>query len=126
MGTVLGTVGCVIQINISGMSFKEAQAIRSPTLLDRVDYADFLLVVKVIVEAADTVQMAVNCFGLKPSIQEKIDISQQFFMGHVLKGYIQLQDKMLKGIHIVLHCVRGVVPSLQETPVVQYRVGNAH
>lgn len=31
MGTVLGTIGCVIQINISGVSFKEAQTGRSPT-----------------------------------------------------------------------------------------------
>ncbi len=31
MGTVLGTIGCVIQINISDVSFKEAQAGRSPT-----------------------------------------------------------------------------------------------
>jgi hypothetical protein len=31
VGTVLGTIGCVIQINISDVSFKEAQAGRSPT-----------------------------------------------------------------------------------------------
>jgi len=56
---------------------------------DRIAQRNLLFVVKIAVEAADAVQMAVNRFGLQSSVQQIIDICSQLLIGDRFDGNVQ-------------------------------------
>jgi len=96
------------------------------TALHRVDHGHLLFLDEVVVKPPDAVQVTVDGFGLQPSIQEVIEVSQQLFMGHRLDGYIHPDHELLERVHIVLNGMARVIPSLQEPAVIQNGGGNGH
>ena len=88
---------------VSGQGPGEPQSVAS---LDRVGDMEFFFLREVMVKAPDAVQMGVDGLGLKPPVQKMIDIVQDLLVGHSFNRFIQPQYKMLKGVHVVLHCMR--------------------
>jgi hypothetical protein len=56
---------------------------------DRVAQRNLLFVVKIAIEAADAVQMAVNRFRLQSSVQKIIDVCGQLLIGDRFDGNVQ-------------------------------------
>jgi len=72
---------------------------------DRVADRYLFFVVKITVEAPDTVQMAVDRFGPQPSGQQIIDISVDLLIADVLNRYIHPQHKLSELIEITFKCM---------------------
>ena len=70
--------------------------------------------------------MTVDGLGLKPPIQQVIEVSQELLMGHRFDGDIHPDHELLQRVHIVFNGMARVVPSLQEPAVVQDGGGNGH
>jgi len=56
--------------------------------------------------------VTVNRLWLKVFVQKEIDIGQNLLVCDLFYGHIQPDGEVLKGVHVVLHCVFGAVPSL--------------
>jgi len=63
---------------------------------DRVVQRNLLFVVKIAVETADTIQMAVNRFGLQSSVQQIINICGQFLIGDCFDGMLRWERPAIR------------------------------
>lgn len=94
------------------MSRQRSGKLQSIASFYRVGDREFFFTSQIVVKAPDTVQVTVNRLGLKVFVQKKVDIGQNLLVSDLFKGHIQPDDKLLKGVEIVLHRVCGTVPSL--------------
>ena len=90
------------------------------------DHLHLLFVNEVVVKPPEAIQVTVDRLGLQPSVQQVIQVGQQFFMGHLFDGNIHPDYELLQGVQIVFNGMGRVVPSLQEPAVVQDGGGNGH
>jgi hypothetical protein len=82
--------------------FGKAQCIAS---FNRVNNMDLLFVIEIPIKAPDTVKVAVNRFWLQTLIQKMTNIVLDLPWGSIFDRHIEPQHKVLKGAHVVFHCV---------------------
>ena len=93
---------------------------------DWIGELDAFFIVKVVIEATDADEVAVDRLGRKAPVEKVVDIGRHLVFGDLLNGHINPQHEVFKQVQVVLHGVRGIVPPLQKSPVVHDRIREGH
>jgi len=106
-----------------GQGLRQAQTQAFP---DRVVDREALLADKIVVEETNAAEMTVDRLRCPSTVELIVDVVQDLRVVHLFNRDIDPQEELLQAVEVVGYGLLRIVPSLQETPVTQDRIGNVH